>query len=160
MRFIRTARSLLFTVMLRRTAISCGPGCRANGLVIGRNLVIGADCHFNGMHVFGNGKVTIGDNFHSGRGLKILTATHDYHGSALPYDDSVITREVVIGSYVWVGMDVKILAGVTIGDGAIIQAGSTVVSDVPALAITGGHPARVFGFRDREHYYRLAGKPQ
>lgn len=45
--------------------------------------------------------------------------------------------------------------GVLIGEGAIIQAGSVVVSDIPACAIAGGHPAKVFKFRDKEHYYRL-----
>lgn len=53
-----------------------------------------------------------------------------------------------------------ILGGVTIGEGAVIQAGSVVCKDVPPLAIAGGHPAIPFKFRDKEHYYKLkkAGK--
>ena len=45
--------------------------------------------------------------------------------------------------------------GVTIGEGAIIQAGSVVVSDIPKYAIAGGHPAKVFKYRDIDHYERL-----
>lgn len=43
----------------------------------------------------------------------------------------------------------------TIGEGAVIQAGSVVCKDVPALAIAGGHPAIPFKYRDKEHYDRL-----
>ena len=48
-----------------------------------------------------------------------------------------------------------ILGGVTIGEGAIIQAGSVVCKDVPPLAIAGGHPAAAFRYRDKEHYFKL-----
>lgn len=44
---------------------------------------------------------------------------------------------------------------VTIGEGAIIAAGSVVVKDVPAYAIVGGNPAKVFKYRDVEHYKKL-----
>lgn len=152
----RSARSILYTCILRRIARSCGTGVRANGLVLGRNLVIGNDCHFNGMRVFGRGCVSIGDNFHSGRGLQVLTEIHDYHGSRLPYDDNVIVRDVSIGRNVWVGVDVRILGGVSIGEGAIVQAGSTVVSDISPLDIVGGHPAKPFKKRDVEHYVRIS----
>ena len=43
----------------------------------------------------------------------------------------------------WIGMGATILSGVTIGDGAIIAAGSVVNKDVPANALVGGVPARV-----------------
>ena len=45
--------------------------------------------------------------------------------------------------------------GAKIGEGAIIQAGSGVVKDIPPLAIAGGHPAVPFKYRDREHYEEL-----
>lgn len=48
-----------------------------------------------------------------------------------------------------------ILGGVTIGEGAVIQAGSVVCRNVPPLAIAGGHPATPFKFRDPEKYDRL-----
>lgn len=50
--------------------------------------------------------------------------------------------DVVIGSDVWIGYRALILSGVTIGDGAVIAAGSVVVRDVPPYEIVGGVPAR------------------
>ena len=62
---------------------------------------------------------------------------------------------MTIGDNVWLGNNVIILGGVTIGEGAIIQAGSVVCMDVPACAIAGGHPAKPFKYRDREHYEQM-----
>lgn len=42
-----------------------------------------------------------------------------------------------------------------IGEGAVIQAGSVVVNDIPAMAIAGGNPAKVFKYRDIEHFKEL-----
>jgi acetyltransferase-like isoleucine patch superfamily enzyme len=49
---------------------------------------------------------------------------------------------IVIGDHVWLGSRVTVLKGVTIGDGAIIAAGSVVTKDVPAGELWGGVPAR------------------
>ncbi|MCQ2964441.1 MAG: acyltransferase, partial [archaeon] len=70
-------------------------------------------------------------------------------------DKTVISKEVVIEDNVWLGNRVIVLPGVTIGEGAIIQAGSVVVSDIPKCAIAGGHPAKVFKYRDIGHYEKL-----
>ena len=45
--------------------------------------------------------------------------------------------------------------GTVIMQGAIIQAGSVVCTDIPDCAIAGGHPAKAFKYRDKEHYYKL-----
>lgn len=153
-------RTAVFTWLLMRTAKVAGPGCRANGRVRAANLYLGKDCHFNGMKVYGSGKVEVGDHFHSGTGLEIMTTIHNYHGKMLPYDETVIVKDVVIGKNVWIGMDVMILGGVTIGDGAIIQARSVVARSIPPLAIAGGHPAVPFSERDAGHYRALAGDQQ
>ena len=108
------------------------------------------------MHISGNGKVVIGDNFHSGKHIRMLTTFHNFaNGAALPYDCTVYSKDVVIGDNVWLGESVMILGGVTIGEGAVIQAGSVVCKDVPPLAIAGGHPAVSFKYRDKEHYEKL-----
>ncbi|WP_422529150.1 acyltransferase [Serratia fonticola] len=116
---------------------------------------LGKNCHFNGMKVLGKGKVYIGDNFHSGSECQIITDTHNFLGTALPYDSTFIVKDVVIGDNVWIGQRVIILGGVTIGDGAIIQAGSVVVKSIESLGIAGGHPATVFKYRDSVHYKSL-----
>lgn len=117
---------------------------------------IGNNCHFNGMQIFGVGGVSIGDNFHSGKNIQIQTSFHNYdQGTKLPYDETYITKDVVIGDNVWLGQDIIILGGVTIGEGAVIQAGSVVCKDIPPLAVAGGHPAVPFKYRDKEHYEKL-----
>jgi virginiamycin A acetyltransferase len=51
--------------------------------------------------------------------------------------------DTVIGNDVWIGYEAVIMAGVKIGDGAIIASKSVVTKDVPAYAIAGGNPAKV-----------------
>jgi len=62
---------------------------------------------------------------------------------------------VVIEDNVWLGTNVTILGQVTIHEGAIIQAGSTVVTNIPKGGIAGGHPAKVFKYRDLKHYQNM-----
>jgi virginiamycin A acetyltransferase len=52
-----------------------------------------------------------------------------------------------VGNDVWLGYEALIMPGVTIGNGAIVAAGSVVTADVPAYAIVGGNPARVVKMR-------------
>jgi len=117
---------------------------------------IGDDCHFNGIEINGSGRCIIGDHFHSGKRVRVLTSFHNYEGgNALPYDNTWVHKDVIIEENVWIGQDVTILGGVTIGEGAVIQAGSVVCMDVPKLAVAGGHPAKPFKYRDKERYYSL-----
>ncbi len=127
---------------------------------IGGNVHLGNNVHFNGMTISPGGKVTIGDNFHSGTECLIITQNHNYEGTALPYDHTFICKDVVIEDNVWLGSRVIILGGVTIGEGAIIQAGAVVVSNIPPCSIAGGSPAKVFRYRDKDHYDRLKAAKQ
>jgi acetyltransferase-like isoleucine patch superfamily enzyme len=124
--------------------------CKFNG-----NESLGTNVNFNGCKIYGHGIVTFGDNFHSAAGLKIITSFHNYKGEAIPYDKTLITKDVTIEENVWIGMDVKILGGVHIGEGSIIQAGSVVVKTIPKYSICGGNPATVFLQRDIEKYEKL-----
>ena len=144
------------TAYVRRTCASCGPELKVNLFSrVTPNTRLGRNVNFNGMEIGGRGNVRIGDNFHSGKRCVIITDNHNYEGNAVPYDDTVISKDVIIEDNVWIGYGVIILGGVRIGEGAIIQAGSVVVSDIPACAIAGGHPARPFRTRDVEHYKTL-----
>ena len=53
------------------------------------------------------------------------------------------TAPIAIGNHVWIGMGAMVLKGVTIGDGAVIAAGSVVTRDVPPATLAGGVPARI-----------------
>ena len=63
------------------------------------------------------------------------------------YADKENKISVIIGNDVWIGVNVNILEGVTIGDGAVIAAGATVTKDVPPYAIVGGVPAKIIRYR-------------
>lgn len=136
---------------------SMGKNCKFHKLCrLTPKVIIGNNCHFNGIKIQGKGKVVIGDNFHSGEGVNIITSDHNYdNGQSIPYDNTYITDDVIIDNNVWVGMNVIILKGVHLGEGCIIQAGSLVNKDVPPYKIAGGHPAKVFSSRNMDHYLKL-----
>lgn len=153
---IKKIRTGFYTNLCKKTAKQYGKGLHINHWSkFTSKTYIRDNCHFNGMKITGNGTVTIGNNFHSGGGILILTSNHNYEGRKIPYDDTMIDGDVVIEDNVWLGQNVTILQGVKIGEGAIIQAGSVVVSDIAACSIAGGHPAKVFKKRNEEHYYEL-----
>ncbi|HIP02516.1 MAG TPA: acyltransferase [Campylobacterales bacterium] len=123
--------------------------------ILTAHTYLGKNVNFNGMSISGGGKVKIGDNFHSGAECLMMTTMHNYEGEALPYDTTVIHKDITIEDNVWLGHRVIVLGGVNIGEGAIIQAGSVVVSDIPKYAIAGGHPCKQFSTRDIAHYKKL-----
>lgn len=69
----------------------------------------------------------------------VLITDTDYH----QLGDSPAVAPVKIGNHVWIGAKSIILKGVTIGDGAVVAAGSVVTKDVPAGALVGGNPAKI-----------------
>ena len=156
-RIIKAIATFTFTKLVARQAKQVGEGLKVNRRsLVTSTTILGNNVNFNGMKVMGRGRVRIGNNFHSGSGCKILTSYHNYdRGTCIPYDNSIISKDVVIEDNVWLGLDVTILAGVTIGEGAIVQAGSVVVRSIPKYAIAGGHPAIVFSQRDVAHYEQL-----
>jgi acetyltransferase-like isoleucine patch superfamily enzyme len=54
-------------------------------------------------------------------------------------------RDILVGNDVWIGANAVILAGVAVGDRAIVAAGAVVTRDVPPNTIVGGVPARIIG---------------
>lgn len=149
---------IICTWLVRRQCGGCSGPITANypSRVTARTF-LGRNVHFNGLRIKGAGRVTISDNFHSGQEILFITEYHDYDGgNALPYDPvKTVCKDITIAANVWLGDRVVVLGGVSIGEGAIIQAGSVVVSDIPPCAIAGGHPAKVFKHRDRTHYEAL-----
>lgn len=122
---------------------------------VNENTIIGDGVCFNGMQVHGDGNVKFGNYIHSGVECLIITRNHNYEGDLIPYDETYVYKEVEIGDFVWLGSRVMILPGTKIGEGAIIQGGSVVHGEIPPYAIAGGNPAKVFKYRDIEHFKKL-----
>jgi acetyltransferase-like isoleucine patch superfamily enzyme len=153
---LKSWRKLWYKRQVLKTAASIVGPVYVNGLTyVNSQTHLGSNINFNGLRIVGKGEVVIGDNFHSGMDCVIIPSTHNYRGVTIPYDATYIEKKVIIEDNVWLGHGVMIMGGVTIGEGAILQAGSIVVKDIPKLAIAGGNPATPFKFRDSEHYYRL-----
>lgn len=93
--------------------------------------------------IFGHGSVQIGDDAQIGPGTLITTTDHDFRA-----DLEASFHPVVIGKRAWIGANVTILPGVTIGDYAVVGAGSVVNKSIPARAIAVGVPVRVIGSLD------------
>lgn len=156
-RIIRKFNKYIYTNKVKRQSKKFGYGLNVNGKsIVTQNTSIGNNVNFNGIEIQGNGNVIINDNFHSGKECMIITHIHNYdYGKCIPYDNTYIHKDVTIEDCVWIGNRVIILGGVNIGEGAIIQAGSVVVNDIPKYGIAGGSPAKVFKYRDKEHYENL-----
>ena len=86
--------------------------------------------------------VTIGARCLVGDAVMIVDA--DFHGIS-PEERRQVgdAAPVLIGDNVWLGSRVIVLKGVTIGEGAVIAAGSVVTRDIPARVVAGGVPAKV-----------------
>ena len=72
------------------------------------------------------------------------------HGMAPEDRGAMYPAPIRLGKNVWVGSNSTILQGVTVGDNAIIAAGSVVTKDVPANMIVGGVPARYIRNIDKD----------
>ena len=156
LKLYKNCRKLFYTYKIKLQCKSYREPLRINfRSSVTKTTTLGTNIHFNGMTISGCGYVTIGNNFHSGSECQIIAQNHNYEGDKLPYDEKHICKDVVIEDNVWLGNRVIILGGVTIGEGAIIQAGSVVVSDIAKYAISGGHPCRAYRQRDIEHYQKL-----
>ncbi|MGR3220981.1 MAG: acyltransferase [Candidatus Anammoxibacter sp.] len=93
------------------------------------------------VHIWGGGKVNIGNDVLIAAHTIITSMTHDAHAAL--FSDTVITKPVVIESNVWIGSGSIILPGVCIGEGSIVGAGSVVTKNVPKRSVVVGVPAKV-----------------
>ncbi len=123
-----------------------GPGIR-----IGQRSVINFGTLLDGRRY----PITIGADVSIGPEASILTLGHD------PRSPLFADRggPVVIGDRAWIGYRAIVLPDVSIGEGAVVGAGSVVSRDVPPYAIVAGNPARVIGERPRGLTYTLNYRP-
>ena len=136
-----------------------GEGSIVNGSVTfdceHASVFIGNYTYIGGSNIISAKKIFIGDNVIISWGCYIV----DHNSHAISFEkrsvdvsnwgrgikdwDHVLKKPIVINNKAWIGFNAIILKGVTIGEGAIIGAGSVVTKDVPPYTIVAGNPARI-----------------
>ena len=126
-------------------------------LHVGNHVYVGEGCLF----MCQNAPIHIGDHVMIAAHVTMISGDHrtDVIGKymmevgedeKLPEND----LPIVIEKDVWIGVGATVLKGVTVGEGAVIAAGSVVTKDVPPYAIVGGVPAKVLKYRFTEEEIR------
>lgn len=122
-----------------------------NHIRVGKNFFANYNCT-----ILDVGQVTIGDNCLFAPNVSIYTAGHPIHpdsrNSAYEYGIAV-----TIGDNVWLGGNVVVCPGVTIGSNTVIGAGSVVTRDIPDWCVAAGNPCRVLRKiteEDRKYYFK------
>ncbi|WP_322096918.1 sugar O-acetyltransferase [Pelagibius sp.] len=109
----------------------------------GVNLFLGDDVYINaGCAILDCGRVEIGPKTMLGPAVQLYTAIHPLDPGERATGVET-TAAVTLGRNVWIGGAAVLLPGVTIGENAVVGAGSVVVRDVPANTVVVGNPARV-----------------
>ncbi|WP_332238424.1 sugar O-acetyltransferase [Sporolactobacillus sp. KGMB 08714] len=107
-------------------------------------------------------KIIIGDNVLLAPNVGIYTAGHCIDPE-LRLNKQEYTAPVVIGNNVWIGANASVLPGVTIGDHAVIGAGSVVTRDIPDNCVAVGNPCRVIrqvSEHDKKYYFKDKEVPE
>jgi len=104
----------------------------------GATIEIGDDALFSGVFISAKKSVRIGEHFLAAFGSRIMDS--DFHD--IDENTTERTSPVRIGDYVWLGADVVVLRGVTIGSHTVIGTGSLVTSDIPDHCFAAGRPAK------------------
>lgn len=104
-------------------------------ITLGKNIFINSGCCFQDQ-----GGITIGDDTLIGHQVVLATLNHDITPSKRA---NLVPSPINIGKNVWIGAKAVVLAGVSIGDNAIVAAGAVVNRNVPKNAIVAGVPAKI-----------------
>lgn len=124
---------------------------------VGKNTHIGDGCYFNFNTVLiDDGRIDIEDNVMFGANCTLITTGHPVHPELRP-NGEMYCAPIRIKKGAWLCSNVTVLPGVTVGENAVIGAGSIVTHDIPANVVAFGNPCRVqreIDENDRIYYYR------
>lgn len=135
----RTGRYLIYRawgIQIGTRNISAGCFVSGSNLTVGRKCFINYGCFFDA-----TAPIVLGDGCHIGMRTLLCTSTHELGGSARRAG-KVHAQPITVGRGVWLGAQVTVLGGVTIGDGCVVAAGSVVTSDCKPDSLYAGNPAR------------------
>lgn len=112
------------------------------------NIRIGRSTLNENLLLNGFGGIVIGDHCLIGRGTSLFSGGHSFDSTdQLIVEQPLVRAPIRIGDDVYMGVNCVVLGDVTIGDGAVVGAGSVVTRDVPSFAVVAGAPARLIRMR-------------
>jgi acetyltransferase-like isoleucine patch superfamily enzyme len=144
---------------IEENALSIGDNSIVNSVIAfdrhSAKVIIGDRCYIGSSLLVCAAQITLEDDVVISWGVTIVD--HDSHaihwqnrtrdildwGNGAKDWDHVNIAPVTIRRRVWIGFNASVLKGVTIGEGAVVAAGSVVTKDVPAYCVVAGNPARV-----------------
>lgn len=133
--------SLSSNLVIKEGARICA--CNESAIIsIGNGTTVG-----HHTFIYASEKISIGDNCLIAPFVYLVDSDHNIARETRINQQGNTTAPINIGNDVWISTGVKILKGVSIGDGAVIAAGSVVKSDIEPFAIYGGIPAKKIGER-------------
>lgn len=103
---------------------------------IGKNSFINHGCFLDNME-----KIIIGDNVSIGMRTLLVTSCHNYD-NAQQRGGEQYGKAISIGNGSWIGANVTIIPGISVGEGCVIAAGSVVTKNCEPNCLYGGNPAR------------------
>lgn len=110
------------------------------------SIIIGKNVWITGIAIACKKRIEIGDNTIIAPNVVIIDSDFHVHWPVeerLSSPTTAYDKEIRIGKNVWIGTNVIILKGASIGDNSIIGAGSVVANEIPKNVFAGGNPARV-----------------
>ncbi len=123
--------------------------CYGTHIFIGNGTYVNFNCNF-----VDDGMITIGERVMIGPAVTIATVGHPIRPDMREY---MYAAQVTIEDNCWIGANVTICPGVTIGKNSVVGAGSVVIDDVPENSVAAGNPCRVIrqiNERDRRYYFK------
>jgi acetyltransferase-like isoleucine patch superfamily enzyme len=143
-----------YTHVSQRRQVMLGPGVRlapnvsfANGkrIEIGAYSHVGARCSLWAGD--STGRIVLGEHALLAPEVFITSSDYQFEPGIPVMDQAKNEADVIVGRDVWLGAKVMVVAGVHIGDGCIVGAGSVVTRSLPANSIAVGNPAQIVGQR-------------
>jgi maltose O-acetyltransferase len=142
--------------LYRKIGMKIGMNCVVRrGVYLGspNELALGDGSFIGRANLYCTGGVRIGKNVNVSDGAVIITAKHDVNSPAF----EALYEPITVDDWAWIATNAIVLAGVTIGEGAVVAAGAVVTKDVLPYSIVGGNPAKVIGERKKQAFTYVPG---
>jgi maltose O-acetyltransferase len=136
----------------RQICAKVGKGCLIEkgasfneGAILDDYSAVGVNCFIDSsVHIKGHNMM--------GPNVKIYTRNHFYDDVKHCFDGNTAQKKVIVGAYTWIGTQVLIMPGASIGDHSIIGAGAVVSKTIPSGVLAAGNPCVVKKIIDKEFY--------